>query len=135
MCGDPSGERWWEEHLQSFHSYSLISANPVSLSFDSFPSFLCLDNIIFLSVTTFAVCSKWWENLLLCSSHHDLASPILLPSHSLVHALRLLLNWIHMFCSKSTLLASQRSVMRVKPLMYIKCSKIPSPKMLDLDHR
>lgn len=77
--------------LAEFSLSRLVSVNPVSLPLDSFPSFLCLDSIIFPSATTFAIRSKWCENLLLCSSHPDPAS-LLLPSHPSVHPLRMLLN-------------------------------------------
>lgn len=74
--------------LAEFSLSRLVSVNPVSLSFDSFPSFLCLDSIIFPSATTFAIHAKWCKNLLLCRSRRDPASLLfllLLPSHPSVH--------------------------------------------------
>lgn len=94
-----------------------------------FPSFLSWDNTTFASATTLAVHSKWCRKLL-CSFDDDPA--LLLSSYSLVHPLRLILNWSHIFCPEITVFASQRSVVRVRLLVYVKCFKIPSQNMLDL---
>lgn len=104
---------------ESFHSINFVPGSPVSLLLDSFPGFLSLVNITSLSATTFTTRSEP------CSSQHNPTSLLLLPSHSSARSLRLLFNCIHLFGPEGTPVASQRSLIRVKTLPYVKRPKIP----------
>lgn len=88
---------------------------------------LFLVQLLSLGASTFTVLSTCSKNLLL-------AALSITPSHPSVRSLRLLFTGSHIFCSESTPLASQRSVIiRVKKLVLHQTPERFPHKMLAID--